>query len=135
MYRRAELMFMASDIGTQAGFLTASISWMFLALLGSAGAAYLTLASLSAFNFVAKYTLLFVISELALVVILSGAINRLSPPVAVLMVISRWRTVTVRTADSAGVHHLAQRAPVPWAAPTPMTADPIRFLPLASHCR
>jgi FtsH-binding integral membrane protein len=71
--------------GVQEGFLTASFVWMFLALLVSAATAFLTVASPDALDFVANYALVFIIAELALVVILSAAINRMSPAVAVLM--------------------------------------------------
>ena len=70
--------------GLQGGVLTASFGWMFLALLMSALAAFLTLANPDAFDFVANYALLFVIAEFALVIVLSAAINRMSTPVAVL---------------------------------------------------
>ncbi len=71
--------------GVQEGFLTASFVWMFLALLVSAATAFLTLANAGALQAVENYLLVFVIAELALVVILSAAINRLSSTVAVLM--------------------------------------------------
>ena len=71
--------------GVQEGFLTASFVWMFLALLVSAATAFMTLANPGALAFVANGFLLLVIAELAFVVILSSAINRLSPTVAVLM--------------------------------------------------
>jgi len=71
--------------GVQEGFLTASFVWMFLALLVSAATAFLTLANAAALQAVENYFLVFVIAELALVVILSAAINRLSSTVAVLM--------------------------------------------------
>jgi hypothetical protein len=58
---------------------------MFLALLVSAATAFLTVASPDTLDFVANYALGFIIAELALVVILSAAINRMSPAVAVLM--------------------------------------------------
>lgn len=69
----------------QEGSLTASFVWMFLALLVSAATAFLTVASPDTLDFVANYALVFIIAELALVVILSAAINRMSPAVAVLM--------------------------------------------------
>jgi hypothetical protein len=69
----------------QEGSLTASFVWMFLALLVSAATAFLTVASPDTLDFVANYALGFIIAELALVVILSAAINRMSPAVAVLM--------------------------------------------------
>jgi FtsH-binding integral membrane protein len=71
--------------GVQEGFLTASFVWMFLALLVSAATAFLTVASPDALDFVANYALVLIIAELALVVILSAAINRIGPAVAVLM--------------------------------------------------
>ena len=71
--------------GVQEGSLTASFVWMFLALLVSAATAFLTVASPDTLDFVANYALVFIIAELALVVILSAAINRMSPAVAVLM--------------------------------------------------
>jgi hypothetical protein len=71
--------------GAQEGFLTGSFVWMFLALLVSAATAFLTLANAAALQAVENYLLVFVIAELALVVILSAAINRLSSTVAVLM--------------------------------------------------
>jgi hypothetical protein len=71
--------------GVQEGSLTASFVWMFLALLVSAATAFLTVASPDTLDFVANYALGFIIAELALVVILSAAINRMSPAVAVLM--------------------------------------------------
>ncbi len=71
--------------GVQEGFLTASFVWMFLALLVSAATAFLTVASPDALDFVANYALVFIIAELALVVILSAAINHMSSAVAVLM--------------------------------------------------
>ena len=69
----------------QEGSLTASFVWMFLALLVSAATAFLTVASPDTLDFVANYALVFIIAELALVVILSAAINRMSPAVAVLV--------------------------------------------------
>ena len=71
--------------GAQEGFLTGSFVWMFLALLVSAATAFLTLANAAALQAVENYLLVFVIAELALVVVLSAAINRLSSTVAVLM--------------------------------------------------
>lgn len=71
--------------GVQEGFLTASFVWMFMALLVSAATAFLTLANPGALELVANGFLLLVLAELAFVVILSSAINRLSPTVAVLM--------------------------------------------------
>jgi len=71
--------------GVQEGSLTASFVWMFLALLVSAATAFLTVASPDTLDFVANYALVFIIAELALVVILSAAINHMSPAVAVLM--------------------------------------------------
>jgi FtsH-binding integral membrane protein len=71
--------------GVQDGSLTASFVWMFLALLVSAAAAFLTLANPGALQVVEDDLLVFVIAELALVFILSAAIDRLSSSVAVLM--------------------------------------------------
>lgn len=71
--------------GAQTGVLTASFVWMALALLVSAATAFLTLANADALQVVEDYLLVFVIAELVLVFILSGAIDRLSSAVAVLM--------------------------------------------------
>lgn len=71
--------------GAQEGFLTASFAWMFLALLVSAATAFLTLANAGALQVLEDNILVFMVAELALVVVLGGAINRLSSTVAVLM--------------------------------------------------
>lgn len=71
--------------GVREGFLTASFVWMFLALLVSAATAFLTLSNETALKLVADSFLLLVIGELALVIGLSAAINRMSSTVAVLM--------------------------------------------------
>ena len=71
--------------GAQTGVVTASFVWMALALLVSAATAFLTLANTDALQVVEDYLLVFVIAELALVFILSGAIDRMSSTVAVLM--------------------------------------------------
>ena len=67
------------------GFLTAAFTWMFLALIVSAATAFLTLSNPAWLDAVANSFLLLVIAELALVIILSAAINRMSSTVAVLM--------------------------------------------------
>ncbi len=67
------------------GFLTASFTWMFLALLVSTATAALTLTSTRAAETVAGLFPILLIAELGLVLVLSMAINRLSSTVAVAM--------------------------------------------------
>ncbi|MBA2570701.1 MAG: Bax inhibitor-1/YccA family protein [Chloroflexi bacterium] len=59
------------------GFLTMSFVWMFVALLVSAAAAYFVFASPRALQFVAQYYIGLILAELALVFVISLAINRI----------------------------------------------------------
>jgi uncharacterized protein len=67
------------------GLLTASFVWMFLALLVSAATASMTLLNEGALRVVVDSFVLLLLAELALVFVLSLAINRLSSTVAVAM--------------------------------------------------
>jgi uncharacterized protein len=65
------------------GFLTASFTWMFLALLVSAATATMTLLNEAALRVVVDSFVILLLAELGLVFALSLAINRLSSTVAV----------------------------------------------------
>lgn len=59
------------------GFLTQSFFWMFIGLLLSAGAAWLTMTSPSVLQLVVNNYLLLVLAELGFVIVVSAAINRI----------------------------------------------------------
>lgn len=67
------------------GFLTASFVWMFVGLLISAGAAWFTMSNDGAAAAVADALIVLIIAELALVFVLSLAIAKLPPLVALAM--------------------------------------------------
>ncbi|MFO1541284.1 MAG: Bax inhibitor-1 family protein [Chloroflexota bacterium] len=67
------------------GFLTASFVWMFVGLLISAGAAWFTMSNTSALQAVMNAWIVLLIAEIALVFILSLAIAKLPPLVALAM--------------------------------------------------
>jgi FtsH-binding integral membrane protein len=70
------------------GFLTLSFIWMFLALLVSAGAAYLVMNNVAVIQKVSGAFIVLIIVELVLVVAITGLINRIGaiPALALLFV-------------------------------------------------
>ena len=64
------------------GFLTMAFVWMFVGVLLSAGASYLTLTNATLFAFAAQWYLALLIAEFAFVIAVSAAINRISSAAA-----------------------------------------------------
>ena len=64
------------------GFLTMAFVWMFIGLLLSAGATYLTMTNDAILNFTARNYFVFFLVELGFVVVVSAAINRIGALVA-----------------------------------------------------
>jgi uncharacterized protein len=64
------------------GFLTMAFVWMFVGVLLSAGASYLTLTNETLFSFAAQWYLALLIAEFAFVIVVSAAINRISAAAA-----------------------------------------------------
>ena len=59
------------------GFLTMAFVWMFVGVLLSAGAAYVTLTNEALFTFAAQWYLALLIAQFAFVIVVSAAINRI----------------------------------------------------------
>lgn len=64
------------------GFLTMAFVWMFVGVLLSAGASYLTLTNETLFAFAAQWYLALLIAEFGFVIVVSAAINRISAAAA-----------------------------------------------------
>jgi FtsH-binding integral membrane protein len=60
------------------GFLTMAFVWMFVGVLLSAGASYLTMTNQALFEFAAQWYLALLIAEFGFVIVVSAAINRIS---------------------------------------------------------
>jgi uncharacterized protein len=73
------------DVRLQAAFLTHAFVWMFAGLLVSAAVAYVVSGNTALKAFAADNILILFIAQLALVFVISGAINRLSATVALLL--------------------------------------------------
>jgi uncharacterized protein len=73
------------DVRLQAAFLTHAFVWMFVGLLVSAAVAYVVTGSTTLKEFAADNILILFVAQLALVFVISGAINRLSATVALLL--------------------------------------------------
>ena len=65
-----------------AAFLTQAFAWMFVGLLLTAGVAAVVQSNARLLEFAGQWTLLIIIAQLALVVVIAGAINRLSATAA-----------------------------------------------------
>jgi FtsH-binding integral membrane protein len=65
-----------------AAFLTQAFAWMFVGLLLTAGVAFAVQSNDRLLEFAGQWTLLLLIAQLALVFVISGAINRLSATAA-----------------------------------------------------
>ncbi len=73
------------DVRLQAAFLTHAFVWMFVGLLVSAAVAYAVLGNQALKDFTADNMLILFIAQLAMVFVISGAINRISATVALLL--------------------------------------------------
>jgi len=73
------------DVRLQAAFLTHAFIWMFVGLLVSAVVAYAAIGDASLREFARDNFLILFIAQLALVFVISGAINRLSATIALLL--------------------------------------------------
>jgi hypothetical protein len=73
------------DARLQAAFLTHAFVWMFFGLLVSAAVAWAVLGNRQLQAFTAGNLLFLFIAQLALVVVISGAINRISATIALLL--------------------------------------------------
>jgi FtsH-binding integral membrane protein len=65
-----------------AAFLTQAFAWMFVGLLLTAGVAFVVQSNERLLEFAGQWTLLILLAQLALVFVISGAINRLSATAA-----------------------------------------------------
>jgi FtsH-binding integral membrane protein len=70
------------DARLSSAFLTQAFAWMFVGLLLTAGVSAAVMGSEQALRFAQDYLLFIVIAQLALVVVISGAINKISATVA-----------------------------------------------------
>ena len=70
------------DARLSTAFLTQAFAWMFAGLLLTAGVSWFVTGSERALQFASEYLLLIIIAQLALVVVISGAINKISATVA-----------------------------------------------------
>jgi FtsH-binding integral membrane protein len=70
------------DARLSTAFLTQAFAWMFVGLLLTAGVSAAVVGSAQALKFASDYLLLIIIAQLALVVVISGAINKISATVA-----------------------------------------------------
>ena len=73
------------DVRLQAAFLTHAFVWMFVGLLVSAAVAYVVSGNAALKAFAADNIFILFIAQLALVFVISGAINRLSATIALLL--------------------------------------------------
>lgn len=73
------------DVRLQAAFLTHAFVWMFVGLLVSAAVAFVVSGNDALKQFAAENLLILFIAQLALVFVISGAINRLSATIALLL--------------------------------------------------
>ncbi len=73
------------DVRLQAAFLTHAFVWMFVGLLVSAVVAYAAIGDATLRDFARDNILILFIAQLALVFVISGAINRLSATIALLL--------------------------------------------------
>ncbi len=70
------------DARLQAAFLTHAFVWMFVGLLVSAAVAWATLGNRALLEFASENMMILFIAQLAMVFVISGAINRISATVA-----------------------------------------------------
>jgi uncharacterized protein len=70
------------DARLQAAFLTHAFVWMFVGLLLTAGVSYAVMSAPNLLQFAANNIFLIIIAQLALVVVISAAINRISATAA-----------------------------------------------------
>jgi FtsH-binding integral membrane protein len=70
------------DVRLQAAFLTHAFVWMFAGLLVTAGVSYIVQGTPNLLQFAANNIFLIIIAQLALVVVISAAINRISATAA-----------------------------------------------------
>lgn len=70
------------DARLSSAFLTHAFAWMFAGLLLTAAVAWTVKGNPRALEFAQDYLLLIIIAQLALVVVISGAVNRISATVA-----------------------------------------------------
>ena len=75
------------DVRLQAAFLTHAFIWMFVGLLVSAVVAWAAVGDVTLRDFARDNFLILFIAQLALVFVISGAINRLSATIALLLFI------------------------------------------------
>ena len=73
------------DVRLQAAFLTHAFVWMFFGLLVSAAVAWAVLGSQELKDFTSGNMLFLFIAQLAMVVVISAAINRISATIALLL--------------------------------------------------
>ena len=73
------------DVRLQAAFLTHAFVWMFVGLLVSAAVEYVVSGNAALKAFAADNIFILFIAQLALVFVISGAINRLSATIALLL--------------------------------------------------
>ena len=70
------------DARLSTAFLTQAFAWMFVGLLLTAGVSAAVMSSAQAMKFAQDYLLFIVIAQFALVIVISGAINKISATVA-----------------------------------------------------